>query len=305
MFSVFSGFSIYLTIPLLETLFHGPQAGCPRGARRRAASLGWLSAQRHRPAFVPGARVARRSGRVAPHHLRHRRGDVSPEEPLRLPPVEPDDVRRAGRHPRPAERPLPRTSTSLPLAYFSNERTGNLISRVMNDVPVINTGISATFFTPIREPLLVVGLPDDRRPISWKLTLISFIVFPFILTLAAFVGRRVHRESGLVQERIADLTSVLHETIIRREGGEGVRHGGVRERKVRARRSQALFRTVFRVTRIRNLASPLTRVPERVAGAVIIWYGGLQVLPGTALSARASSWASCSRSSSSCRRSRS
>ena len=44
----------------------------------------------------------------------------------------------------------------LPLAYFTNERTGNLISRIMNDVPIINTGISATFQTMIREPLLLL-----------------------------------------------------------------------------------------------------------------------------------------------------
>ena len=66
----------------------------------------------------------------------------------------------------------------LPLAYFTNERTGNLISRIMNDVPVINTGISATFQTMISEPLLILVYLTICLMISWKLTLIAFVVFP-------------------------------------------------------------------------------------------------------------------------------
>ncbi|MGB5873002.1 MAG: ABC transporter transmembrane domain-containing protein, partial [Bacteroidota bacterium] len=98
----------------------------------------------------------------------------------------------------------------LPLGYFTNERTGNLISRIMNDIQVINSGISATFYTMIREPLLIVAYLTITLVISWKLTLISFIIFPLALLVIAYVGRRVHRESGLVQERIADLTSIIH-----------------------------------------------------------------------------------------------
>ncbi|HTO93870.1 MAG TPA: ABC transporter ATP-binding protein, partial [Bacteroidota bacterium] len=165
----------------------------------------------------------------------------------------------------------------LPLAYFTNERTGNLISRIMNDVPIINTGISATFQTMIREPLLLLVYLTICLVLSWKLTLISFVVFPAVLLVIATVGRRVHRESGLAQERIADLTSTLHETI---SGVKVVKAFSMEEFENRkfARESHGYFRTILRVTNIRNLASPMTEFLSAAAGGVIIWYGGLQVL---------------------------
>ncbi|MGB6033920.1 MAG: ABC transporter ATP-binding protein, partial [Bacteroidota bacterium] len=165
----------------------------------------------------------------------------------------------------------------LPLGYFTNERTGNLISRIMNDIQVINSGISATFYTMIREPLLIVAYLTITLVISWKLTLISFIIFPLALLVIAYVGRRVHRESGLVQERIADLTSIIHETV---SGVKVVKAFGMEEFENRKFMSgnQKFFRTIFKVTKIRNLASPATEFLSAAAGAVIIWYGGLQVL---------------------------
>jgi subfamily B ATP-binding cassette protein MsbA len=165
----------------------------------------------------------------------------------------------------------------LPLAYFTNERTGNLISRIMNDVSVVNSGISATFNTLIKEPMLVIVYLAITLMLSWKLTLMAFIVFPLVLLIISLIGRRVHKESGMVQERIADLTSVLHETI---SGVKVVKAFGMEEFENRkfAEKGYAYLRTVLRVTQVRNLASPSTEFLSALAGGVIIWYGGLQVL---------------------------
>ena len=165
----------------------------------------------------------------------------------------------------------------LPLAYFSNERTGNLISRIMNDVTVVNSGISATFYTLIKEPLLVLVYLAIALVLSWKLTLISFVVFPLALMVIALVGRRVHSESRLAQERIADVTSVLHETI---SGVKVVKAFGMEEfeNKKFSRENIGYFKTILRINKIRNIASPTTEFLSAVAGGVVIWYGGLLVL---------------------------
>jgi len=172
----------------------------------------------------------------------------------------------------------------LPLAFFSNERTGGLISRVISDVPVIISGISATFFTSVREPLLIAAYLTIALSISWKLTLISFVVLPFILALTAAVGLRVHKQSGLVQERIADVTSVLQETI---SGVKVVKAFGMEafESRKFGGANEGFFQTVFKVTKVRNLASPLSEFLGAVAGAIVIWYGGLEVLGQGALRA--------------------
>jgi subfamily B ATP-binding cassette protein MsbA len=277
LFSIFSGFSIYLTIPLLETLFHGPAQAAAAVSSVPSFLPGWLASAKDALSgwfqmviFSSDPSVSLRNicaviiasflcKNIAAYFQSNLM--VSVEQHLVR------DLRND----------LYRHIHELPLGYFSNERTGNLISRVMNDVPVINTGISATFHTMVREPLLILVYLTIALALSWKLTLLSFVVFPLALLIIAGVGRRVHLESGLIQQSLADLTSVLHETIT---GVKVVKAFGMEEFENRkfAREGQRLLDTILKVTRVRNLASPSTEFLSAAAGAAIIWYGGMQVL---------------------------
>lgn len=165
----------------------------------------------------------------------------------------------------------------LPLEYFSSERTGNLISRVTNDVTVINTGISATFLNLIREPLLIAVFLGIALSLSWQLTLISLLVLPFALYFISRLGIQIHKESMVLQEKMADITSVLQETII---GAKVVKAFGMEEFENRKFQKETLkyFKTLLKITRIKNLASPITEFLSVIAGVAIIWYGGMQVL---------------------------
>jgi subfamily B ATP-binding cassette protein MsbA len=129
----------------------------------------------------------------------------------------------------------------------------------------------------IKEPMLVAVYLAITLILSWQLTLMAFIVFPLVLLIISLIGRRVHKESTMVQERIADLTSVLHETI---SGVKVVKAFGMEgfENRKFAAKGAAYLRTVLHVTQVRNLSSPSTEFLSAMAGGVIIWYGGLQVL---------------------------
>jgi ATP-binding cassette, subfamily B, bacterial MsbA len=279
LFSIFSGLSIYLTIPLLETLF-GRTGGAAQVAPASSSAgvlPGWLSGIRDALGAWLREFVFRGSAEqslfniclviVAAFLLKNLFGYVQSNLMTYIEQGVVRDLRND----------LYRHIHQLPLAYFTNERTGNLISRVMNDVNVVNSGISATFYTLIREPLLVVVYLAIALVLSWKLTLIAFVVFPLVLLLIAMIGRRVHRESGWVQERLAGLTSVLHETIT---GVKVVKAFGMEDFENRkfAAENNRLFRTVLKIARIRNLASPTTEFLSALAGGAIIWYGGMQVL---------------------------
>ena len=275
-YSVFSGVSIYLIIPLLETLFAGRT---PAHAAAPGTSLvpEWLIEAKNSLTAAFQHYVFRDNPAdsllniclviVSAFLIKNLFGYLQSNLMIYVEQGLTRDLRNA----------LYRHIHQLPLAYFTNERTGNLISRIMNDVPIINTGISATFQTMIREPLLLFVYLTITLVLSWQLTLIALLVFPLVLLVIAGVGRRVHRESGLAQERIADLTSVLHETI---SGVKVVKAFGMEEFENRkfARESYNYFRTILRVTNIRNLASPTTEFLSAAAGGVIIWYGGMQVL---------------------------
>ncbi|MEN3038679.1 MAG: ABC transporter ATP-binding protein [Candidatus Kryptonium sp.] len=166
---------------------------------------------------------------------------------------------------------------TLSLNYFTAERTGNLISRITNDVAVINHGISATFLNLIREPLLIIVFLGISISLSWQLTLISLLVFPFALYFISNLGLRIHKESWTTQERMADITSVLQETIT---GVKVVKAFGMEEfeSKKFQKETWRYFKSLLKIARIRNLAPPITEFLSVIAGVVIIWYGGMQVL---------------------------
>ncbi len=280
LFSVFSGLSIYLTIPLLETLFGRGGVSSPAApASSSSPELvpGWLAGIRRSMEHAFQSAVFSGSAEqsllticaviVGAFLLKNLFGYVQSNLMTHVEQGVVRDLRND----------LYQHIHELPLAYFTNERTGNLISRVMNDVSVVNSGISATFYTLIREPLLVVVYLAIALVLSWKLTLIAFVVFPLVLLVIAVIGRRVHRESGWIQERMAGLTTVLHETIT---GVKVVKAFGMEEFENRkfADENHRFFRTVLKIARIRNLASPTTEFLSALAGGAIIWYGGMQVL---------------------------
>ncbi len=170
----------------------------------------------------------------------------------------------------------------LSLSYFHRERTGELISRVTYDVMQINGAVSAAFGTLIKEPLLVIVHLAIIIILSWQLTVATFILLPFSLLVIATVGRRLRRSSTLSQESMADLTSTLQETVA---GIRVVKAFGMEAFETGKFVSQTghYFQTLLRMTRIRNLASPITEILGGIVGLAILWYGGTRVISGSLL----------------------
>ena len=168
----------------------------------------------------------------------------------------------------------------LSLSYFDKTRTGQLISRITNDVTLVNGGLSASFFTLIKNPLLIITSLTIAFIISWKLTLASLIVLPVSLLIIGYLGMRLRKDSRISQQKMADVTSVLQETI---SGIRIVKAFSMEDFEIRkfAHEANNYFKTLLRLTRVRNLASPITEFLGTVVGVGILWYGGQQVLGGT------------------------
>ena len=165
----------------------------------------------------------------------------------------------------------------LPMSYFKGEKTGNLISRIINDVYVVQTSVSLIFFNLIREPLTIIVFLIIAVSISWQLTLFSFVVLPFSLFFIAWIGIKLRKESAILQEKMADLTTVIHETI---SGVKIVKAFGMEkfENQKFVNETNGLRRIFLRMVRIRNAASPITEILSVLVGVVIIYYGGQLVL---------------------------
>ena len=172
----------------------------------------------------------------------------------------------------------------LPMSYFKHEKVGNLISRITNDVNVVQSSISAAFLNMIREPLTIIVFLGIALSISWKLTLLAIVVLPFSMLIIAWIGLKLRKQSGIIQAKMADITTILQEVI---SGVKIVKAFGMEkyENNKFMRETNNFFRLMLRIVRVRNVSSPITEVLSTTVGVVIIYFGGLLVLNEQTLSA--------------------
>jgi subfamily B ATP-binding cassette protein MsbA len=172
----------------------------------------------------------------------------------------------------------------LPIGYFKSERVGNIISRFTNDVNVIQLSISTTFSNLIKEPLTIIVFLGIAISISWQLSLFAFIIVPIASLIIAWIGNKLKKQTIIIQTKLADITSILQETI---SGVKIVKAFGMEhfENRRFMDETKSYFKLVLKIVRIRNLSSPITEILSVIIGAVIIYYGGILVLVDRTLNA--------------------
>jgi subfamily B ATP-binding cassette protein MsbA len=119
--------------------------------------------------------------------------------------------------------------------------------------------------------------------LSWELTLVALLILPSSFFIIGYIGSRLRRASSLSQEKMAEVTSVLQETI---SGARVVKAFAMEEFEMRKfqRVARDYFKALLHITRVSKVAGPLTEFLGAVVGVGILWYGGRQVLTGEGLS---------------------
>lgn len=172
----------------------------------------------------------------------------------------------------------------LPMSYFKNERTGDLISRITNDVYIMEASLSSVFLSVFREPLTIIVFVGIAISISWKLFLVSLIILPFSILLIAWLGTRLRKQTKILQQQMGGLTTILQETLT---GVKIVKAFGMEnyENNKFKNETKRFFKTFLKKARIQNIASPATEFIAVSVGVIIIYYGGLLVLVENSLKA--------------------
>lgn len=168
-------------------------------------------------------------------------------------------------------------SLRLPVTYYDQNKSGNIISLIVNDVENINSSMTSTFDKLLVEPLRVIFFIGLLFVINVKLTLTVFIVFPIMGILISQISRAVRRRSKRVLEYIAGLLSILHETI---SGIRAVKMFNMNQYELQRfkEENRKFIHSSFRATSIGAISSPLTEVLGVVVVIILLWYGGQQVL---------------------------
>jgi ATP-binding cassette, subfamily B, bacterial MsbA len=165
------------------------------------------------------------------------------------------------------------------LAYFHANPTGTLISRFTSDAAQLR-GTAASVLAGIgKDAVTVVFLVGVMFYQDWLLALASFFVFPLAIRPIVGIGRRIRRVAANTQAEIGQLTTLLNQTF---QGARHVKAYGMEQYEERraARLIERLFALIDRGTRTRSRASPMMETLGGAAIAVVILYGGHQVISG-------------------------
>ncbi|MBA4387405.1 MAG: hypothetical protein C0404_05450 [Verrucomicrobia bacterium] len=102
----------------------------------------------------------------------------------------------------------------LSVAYFDQNRTGEMISRTVNDTALLERAVSTALTDVVRQPLVLVGAVLYLFLMDWQLALVSFVVFPVCMYPIVIYGRKVRKAARQAQEHMADIVSIMQEAIV-------------------------------------------------------------------------------------------
>ncbi|HEX6290276.1 MAG TPA: ABC transporter ATP-binding protein [Herpetosiphonaceae bacterium] len=167
----------------------------------------------------------------------------------------------------------------MSLRFFSDRHVGEITSRVTNDVTTIQSVTTVNIATFLQNLVTFTGGLALMLFLSVRLTLLTMVVVPGMLLAGIYFGRRIRGISTEVQDRMANATAVLEETV----SGIRVVQSFAREPYEIKRFRHAIeeaFRTSMRRTRVRATFLPIVSFLGFTALVLVLWYGGRQVVSG-------------------------
>jgi len=167
----------------------------------------------------------------------------------------------------------------LSLSFYKKRRTGEIMSRAVNDTDLLQNVLMNNMMRFVLNLFLVLGVFVFIFYIDWRLSLFVLAVFPFLVLVVKRFGSRIKDFSGLIQMKIADISSILQEVI---GGIEVIKSFTMEEHEVRRFQNQTTrnFRLNMKRTRIVAILPPIVEILTTLGLVAILWYGGWEVIRG-------------------------
>jgi subfamily B ATP-binding cassette protein MsbA len=170
---------------------------------------------------------------------------------------------------------------SLALPFFTKNPTGVLMSRILNDVNLVQGAVTDAVTGLLKDIFTIIGLVFVVFYRDWQLALIALVVFPVAIYPIVKFGRKLRSYSTHTQTTMADLSTMLLETI---SGTRIVKAFNMEnyERRRFSKINEKLFRIIVKSFRVRAVSHPLMETLGGLGIAAIVFYGGYNVIHGTA-----------------------
>ncbi len=171
----------------------------------------------------------------------------------------------------------------LPVPYFDNRHSGTLNSVIFNDVHAMNVVLNDSFGKLILLPIQTVGFLIILVSLSWKMSLITFLIVPVSGLAIAKIGQSVRRKSRRTLQSMSLLVAAFQESlsavrIVKAFGQEE------KERKRFHKENWNYLALKFRQGRLSYLTSPLNETFGALIIVALLWFGGRLVIRGQGLS---------------------
>ncbi len=166
----------------------------------------------------------------------------------------------------------------LSVDFLQTNRTGDVISRTVNDAQLLQSAVSNVLTDLVKQPALLLFTMGFVLHKDWRLAVISLVLFPLcILPVIAF-GRRVRHASREGQERLADILSIMQEAL----GGIRIVKGFCMESHEQSRFQEqctSFFRRVMKMVRARASVEPIMIGVSTIGLVFILWYAHHAEMP--------------------------
>ncbi len=166
------------------------------------------------------------------------------------------------------------------VGYLSDQRKGDIMSRITQDVMIVQFCITNTLQVAFREPLLIIGYLVAMFMISWELSIFSIVFLPLVALLIGSIVKRLRHPARTSQERMGDMVSSLDESLSGIKVIKSYNATDYIRGKFHALNAD-FSRLQLSMVRRQQLASPMSEFLGISAAGVILVFGGMLVVRGS------------------------
>ncbi|UFS68634.1 lipid A export permease/ATP-binding protein MsbA [Geomonas sp. RF6] len=167
----------------------------------------------------------------------------------------------------------------LGLGFFGRSTTGVLMSRITNDVTIMQEGVANIITGLFRDGFSAVSLLSVIFYRNWKLAFITFVVIPLTVYPAQRIGKKIKSLSKMGQGKMGDITSILQESF---SGIKVIKAFGLEDREVEKffRTNREFYFYIRKSIKYDGISTPIMELITSLGIAAVIWVGGMSVMKG-------------------------
>jgi len=165
----------------------------------------------------------------------------------------------------------------MPVQYFDQNPVGRLVTRVTNDIRAIDEMLASGVITLVQDVILIVAIVALMLALNWKLALVSFIILPFVILMI----REYRRRTRVIYREVRKYLAALNATLAEHISGQKIIqlfNQYFHKRQEFSDINQKYYQTSIKQMKLFAFFRPIIHVSSQVAVALIIWYGGGQIL---------------------------